>query len=575
MGSQPYNQYPSILNPFIVLDLDPSNYDMNKLKKAFKTKMQGNEDPKIRLAYEMIINPNNYQMVDNYVFSVTKLDIFYYTHVGGLKEIKYLIEQNKNLLNAKDSLKRTIFYIAARNGYYSLCKYLLEKGANFNEVQQHGITPLETAKFYGHNHIVELINEYKNQFDCPNKSDNKYTIYEFDEILKINHDSNHYKFFNFLNEGHSPTHFISISIFDKNKYNSYKTNFNNAYNNKTFTSLEKKCIGAMLGLSIGDAIGSRVEFLPLDYNYKEIKDMGNNIAGKFKLKPGQWTDDTSMSLCLADSLLENNGKFNGHDFMKRLISWFYFGYNNTFKYDNERENRHSFGLGGNIAGSFKTYIKQKGINQFTEYGDKNTSGNGSLIRNAPIPICFYRNLNLALDIAEKQSKVTHRGNEAAGCCQLMTFIIIKILNGEELKNILDNLKYEFNCKYNSVNYLAKSIQEGNDPDKNWNWNNKIFKYSLKREKSNPGYIGSYSMDALAMALHILKNTNSFQEAILKGVNLRGDADSVGAIIGQIAGAYYGLDNIPKEWIDKIYQWDKEKEIALRGYILSHLLENKA
>ena len=82
------------------------------------------------------------------------------------------------------------------------------------------------------------------------------------------------------------------------------------------------------------------------------------------------------------------------------------------------------------------------------------------------------------------------------------------------------------------------------------------------------------MDAMAMALHILVNTSNFEDAILKGVNLRGDADSVGAVIGQIAGAYYGLDGIPNEWFKKILEWDRNNEIALRGYILCHLGKNE-
>ena len=79
------------------------------------------------------------------------------------------------------------------------------------------------------------------------------------------------------------------------------------------------------------------------------------------------------------------------------------------------------------------------------------------------------------------------------------------------------------------------------------------------------------MDGLAMALHVLYTTNSFKEAVLKGVNLCGDADSVGSVIGQIAGAFYGLDSIPKDWIETINRWDNN-EIALRGYILCHLKE---
>ena len=117
--------------------------------------------------------------------------------------------------------------------------------------------------------------------------------------------------------------------------------------------------------------------------------------------------------------------------------------------------------------------------------------------------------------------------------------------------------------------MAKSKVENNDKNRNWNWKEKDFKYSEERATKQPGYIGSYCMDGLAMALHVLYTTNNFKDAILKAVNLRGDADSVGSIVGQIAGAYYGLDSIPEDWKDTINQWDNE-EIGLRGYILYHL-----
>ncbi len=80
------------------------------------------------------------------------------------------------------------------------------------------------------------------------------------------------------------------------------------------------------------------------------------------------------------------------------------------------------------------------------------------------------------------------------------------------------------------------------------------------------------MDGLSMALHVLYTTNSFKDAILKAVNLRGDADSVGSVVGQIAGAFYGVNNIPNDWIQKIQKWDNN-EIALRGYLLYHLFDN--
>lgn len=587
MGSQPRNVYLEVLNPFQILGINPNNYNIQSLKYAFKIKMQGNEFPEIRLSYDMLINSDEYLKIDEFRYAVKDKNIFYYAHIGGLREIKRMLEQNNNLLYIRDKLGRTIFYLAARNGYYELCKYLLEKGADINDYQNYGNTPLQSALFYGHNNIVQLIKDYQNNINksiLSNSSNdfksNKNTIYEFDQIIKKDVNlSSSYKidyinFFNFFKENHTPTHFNNISIFDKNIYDSYKQNFYSAYKNKTLSKLEKACIGAMLGMAIGDAIGERVEFYPLKYDCNDIQDMGNQIYGKFKLKPGQWTDDTSMGLCLADSLIENNGSFNGHDFMLRLLSWWNFGYNNAFKFDNNRYNKKSFGLGGNVAGSFKRYLSEYGRNEFTTYGDENTSGNGSIIRNAPVPICFYRNQDLAINIAEKQSRVTHKGNEAAGCCQLMTFITLKILYGEHLKDILNNLKNTFKCNCDSVNHLAYSLQEGNDPNRNWNWNAPVYRYSFQRAQNNPGYIGSYSMDAMAMALHILMNTNTFKEAILKGVNLRGDADSLGAVIGQLAGAYYGLDNIPEDWIKTIHKWDPKLEIALRGYILCHLFDAK-
>ena len=390
-----------------------------------------------------------------------------------------------------------------------------------------------------------------------------------DQIIKENPKDEfpHESFFGFFHQQQNPTFFTDASIFDKTEYLDIKKKF---MEKKEFSTIEKLSMGSMLGMAIGDAMGAPVEFQPLSYTYDTIKDMGEKPRGNFDLKPGQWTDDTSMGLCLADSLIEKKGEFKARDIMMRFLLWWFYGYNNAFRFDNK--SRHSVGLGGNISGSFRTYLATYGQNEYTIYGNKETSGNGSIMRNAAIPICYYRDRNSALKYAGLQSKITHQGDEASGCCQLLTFIIVKILNGGQLKDVLNNLGNEFQsdcCK--SVYCLAKSEQEGNDKNRNWNWKDQNFKYSEERARYNPGYIGSYCMDGLAMALHVLYYTDNFVDAILKVVNLRGDADSVGSVVGQIAGAYYGIDNIPKEWINTINKWDGN-EIALRGYILCHLME---
>ena len=149
--------------------------------------------------------------------------------------------------------------------------------------------------------------------------------------------------------------------------------------------------GSMLGMGIGDAMGARYEFKKVRYGEIDLKDMGKPGISNFNMQPGQWTDDTSMGLCLADSLLMNKGELNQHDLMRRFLCWWYGGYNNAFR--NNPSPRHSVGLGGNISQSFSRYSKYQEAE--TGAGNINTSGNGSIMRNAAIPICFHYDINKA------------------------------------------------------------------------------------------------------------------------------------------------------------------------------------
>ncbi len=333
---------------------------------------------------------------------------------------------------------------------------------------------------------------------------------------------------------------------------------------------EMKGIGSMLGMAIGDAMGARYEFEPVRYDVIDLRDMGDESASNFGMEPGQWTDDTSMGLCIADSLLMNNGKLDQHDIMHRFLCWWKGGLNNAFRFD--KKPRHSVGLGGNISLALRKYPKDKEAE--TSAGDKNTSGNGSIMRNGAIPICYSDNIENACEMARKQSLITHQGLEAKECCSLLTHIVVKIINGEELKDVLNNLDKSFHSNVKSVEALAKHQQEGDDENRNWNWMVKQYKYSPYRSKLQPGYIGSYAMDNMAMSLNVLYTTNSFEEALIKVVNIRGDSDSVASVVGQIAGAYYPIWTIPGDWIQAVYNSDRG-EIALRGYMLARLKEGKS
>lgn len=344
---------------------------------------------------------------------------------------------------------------------------------------------------------------------------------------------------------------------------------------ETLTSKESKAVGCMLGMGIGDALGAPLEFLPVSYHNTTVTGFNDDawtsqLGNSFSLKPGQWTDDASMGLCLAESLIKC-GKFNPIDLRVRFLNWWSFGYRNAFGYD---ELKHSVGLGGSIKLSFDEFLSKQ--TKYTTAGDKNTSGNGSIMRLAPVPIYYMEDVEKAMKIAYKQSKTTHQGDEAAECCRLMTFIIISFFNSNDdmdietkKKNVFELVDENFKTPLYSVECLAKSKDEERHPsnsklnldDRKWNWKSNDFKYSVERANSQPGYIGSYSMDGLAMALHCFWSTNTFEDALIKAINLRGDADTVGSITGQIAGSCYGVSSIPKDWIQTIQKWDNNGDFA--------------
>jgi len=343
--------------------------------------------------------------------------------------------------------------------------------------------------------------------------------------------------------------------------------------NSTFTQDQSRALGCMMGMAIGDALGAPLEFSRVQYGITQLteftqtefwENMGWN---RFRLKPGQWTDDTSMGLCLAESLIACKG-FQPIDLRIRFINWWDYGYRNAFAYDTGRFR--SCGLGGTIGSSFTEFEANR--SEYTKAGDRKSSGNGSIMRLAPVPIYYASDMTAAMDIAAKQSKTTHQGDEAAECCRLMTYIIVSLINApqptanQRKLAVMEDLPAVFQTKPESatpsVDILAASKQEIDEatnspnPDRNWNWKSPDFRYSPKRANSQPGYIGSYCMDGLSMALHCIWTTNSFKEALTKAINTRGDSDTVGAITGQIAGSLYGIEEVPLEWIQHVQTWDK-------------------
>jgi ADP-ribosyl-[dinitrogen reductase] hydrolase len=357
--------------------------------------------------------------------------------------------------------------------------------------------------------------------------------------------------------------------------------------NMSFDPLESKAIASFLGLAIGDALGCNTEFLPFDPTRKiitngfqdlhELKKQGQLIRTVI----GIWTDDTSMALCLADSLLMNDMKYIGKDCRYRYLLWLYFGYNNGGRPE-------SIGLGGNISISLNEFVDNQ--TEEVEMGTRANNGNGSLMRLAPVPIAFHDNEELAMEMAAKSSRSTHNGIEAEECCRLMTLMLLRLYKykgSNPKEEILGSIGKEFKTDCASVKCLANAQQEGDElyqeqlkqypnfdkfnkgvEDRNWNWKSKDFTYAPTRLKQNAKYIGSYCMDGFAMALNLCYTSDSFEEVILRAVNQGGDCDTVGAIAGQIAGAMYGIEEKMIELYREMDDW-KTKEVYLIAYKLFH------
>jgi ADP-ribosyl-[dinitrogen reductase] hydrolase len=284
--------------------------------------------------------------------------------------------------------------------------------------------------------------------------------------------------------------------------------------------------GCLLGLTVGDALGTTLEFKSPG-SFTPITDMIG--GGPFDLQPGQWTDDTSMALCLAESLIECRG-FNPKDQMERYVRWWKEGYLSS--------TGTCFDIGNTTRMSLSAFLKTG--NPFSGPTDSRSAGNGSLMRLAPVPMFYARDPREGIEKSGESSKTTHGALAAMDACRYFGALIAGALNGEDKEAILSD-HYSPAPGYWEENPLITEIAE-------------IAAGSFKR-KIPPEIRGSgYVVQSLEAALWAFYHSKSFAEGCLMAVNLGDDADTTGAIYGQIAGAYYGDNAIPLLWrktVDKL------------------------
>jgi ADP-ribosyl-[dinitrogen reductase] hydrolase len=242
-------------------------------------------------------------------------------------------------------------------------------------------------------------------------------------------------------------------------------------------------------------------------------------GGPFNLQPGQWTDDTSMALCLGQSLIECRG-FDPKDQMERYVRWWDDGYLSS--------NGRRFDIGITVSGALSRYL-QTG-EPFAGSTDPHSAGNGSLMRLAPIPLAFRAKPEQALWYAGESSRTTHGAPAAIDACKLYTAMILAALSGASKEEILSPTLYHGS--------LVPEIHE-------------IADGSYKRK--NPPAIAStgYVVKSLEAALWAFYRSDTFEKGALLAANLGDDADTTAAVYGQLAGAMYGVDGIPAKWLEKL------------------------
>lgn len=279
-------------------------------------------------------------------------------------------------------------------------------------------------------------------------------------------------------------------------------------------SKEQRKIGCLIGLAAGDAVGTTLEFKPPG-SFAPISDMVG--GGPFGLEVGQWTDDTSMALCLGESLATKQC-FDPIDQMNRYCNWWQYGYMSS--------TGECFDIGNTVRAALGQYLTTQ--KPFSGAIDDYSSGNGALMRLAPVPMFYADNIDDVIYYSGESSRTTHGSAKCIDACRLFGAMLCTAFNGASKDELLRASDY-----YAATEPSMADIANGS--------------YINKQQVKGSGYV----VASLEAALWCFYHTNSFKDAVLKAANLGDDADTTAAICGQIAGAYYGIDGIPAQWVDQL------------------------
>ena len=305
------------------------------------------------------------------------------------------------------------------------------------------------------------------------------------------------------------------------------------------TTLERY-LGSMLGLAAGDAVGAQVEFMrPGDF--EPVTDMVG--GGVFRLPAGAFTDDTSMALCLAQSLVERGG-FDPVDQLERYLRWIREGYMSS--------TGRAFDVGGTCADAILRFEATR--QPYCGSTNPNRAGNGSIMRLAPVPLFFAREPEKAVEMSAAGARTNHGAPNAVDGCRYLGALIVGAVSGASKEELLSP-RYTPAPGLWERAPLADAIREIADGS---------FVTKDPPEIRGTGYV----VDSLEAALWAFHRGHSFEEGLMLAVNLGDDADTTAAVYGQLAGAFYGVSAIPRRFRDRLAMRDLIEDLAVNLYELA-------
>jgi len=287
------------------------------------------------------------------------------------------------------------------------------------------------------------------------------------------------------------------------------------------SSMRDRARGALVGLAAGDAVGTTVEF-KRPGTFQPVTDMVG--GGPFQLEPGQWTDDTSMALCLAESLVERGGH-DAADQMRRYVRWYRDGHLSP--------TGECFDIGTTTRLALTRFERTGEL--YPAPIDEEAAANGSLMRLAPVSIRWSHDPDMVVRMSAESSRPTHPARRPVDACRVLAAMTAALIRGEPWERVSAGDFWDGDELHPEIEAITRGGWRGKEP---------------------PAIRGTgFCVHALEAAIWAVDGTTDFRTAVLRATNLGDDADTTAAIAGQLAGARFGAAGIPAPWLRKLAMHD--------------------